>query len=47
MLEKSVIIDNDIGIFFSALNMENWQEFDRQPKIIAVTGSMVNLQPRI
>ena len=37
--KKSVIIDNDMGIFFSALNMENWYEFDRQPKIIAVTGS--------
>lgn len=32
-------VDNDIGLFFRSYAEANWGEFDRSPKVIAVTGS--------
>lgn len=32
-------VDNDIGLFFRSYAEASWGEFDRSPKVIAVTGS--------
>lgn len=34
-----VVLDNDIGLFFSSFGQKDWTEFAILPKIIAVTGS--------
>lgn len=36
---KNILIDNDIGLFFSYLNKEEWELFDNQPRLVAITGS--------
>lgn len=38
-LALSVPVDNDIGLFFRSYATAGWDEFDRVPKVIAVTGS--------
>ena len=37
--ESNVIIDNDIGLFFSTLGKIEWDRFQKQPKVVAITGS--------
>jgi len=34
-----VPVDNDIGLFFRAFATPDWDNFDRLPKVVAVTGS--------
>ncbi|MGV6812872.1 MAG: UDP-N-acetylmuramoyl-L-alanine--D-glutamate ligase [Brevirhabdus sp.] len=34
-----VPVDNDIGLFFRAFAAPDWDEFDRMPKVVAITGS--------
>ena len=34
-----VPVDNDIGVFFASFGRQDWIEFDRPPKVVAVTGS--------
>jgi len=34
-----VPVDNDIGLFFRSWAVEEWQDFDLVPKVVAVTGS--------
>jgi UDP-N-acetylmuramoylalanine--D-glutamate ligase len=34
-----VPVDNDIGLFFRSLAVDDWNNFDVPPKVIAVTGS--------
>lgn len=38
-LARGVIIDNDISLFFQSIATGEWQNMDRPPRIIAVTGS--------
>ena len=37
--ELGVPVDNDIGLFFRSYATNEWGEFDRAPRVIAVTGS--------
>lgn len=37
--QLGIPVDNDIGLFFRSFATEDWQGFDRTPKVIAVTGS--------
>ena len=34
-----VRIDNDIGLFFRSFATPQWDSFDQQPKVVAITGS--------
>lgn len=38
-LEGGVPVDNDIGLFFRSYATADWDQFDRAPRVIAVTGS--------
>ena len=38
-LRAGVPVDNDIGLFFRSFATPEWSEFERAPRIIAVTGS--------
>ncbi len=38
-IRLGIPIDNDIGLFFRSFATNSWQDFDKTPKIIAVTGS--------
>ena len=38
-LDLGVPVDNDIGLFFRSLGGSDWDEFESQPKVVAVTGS--------
>ncbi|WP_375257736.1 NAD(P)-dependent oxidoreductase, partial [Citreimonas sp.] len=38
-LEAGVPVDNDIGLFFRSLATDEWDGFDRAPRVVAVTGS--------
>ncbi|MFV0301234.1 MAG: Mur ligase family protein, partial [Paracoccus sp. (in: a-proteobacteria)] len=38
-LRLGVPVDNDIGLFFRSFASEDWNRFDRVPRVIAVTGS--------
>ncbi len=33
------VIDNDIGLFFRSFATEDWENFDRPPRVVCVTGS--------
>ena len=35
----NVPVDNDVGLFFAALGQADWAQFDRPPRVVAVTGS--------
>ncbi len=37
--DAGVPVDNDIGFFFRSFATEDWDSFDVQPRVIAVTGS--------
>jgi len=37
--EAGVPVDNDIGLFFRSLAVDEWDGFDSPPRVIAVTGS--------
>ncbi|WP_136634887.1 UDP-N-acetylmuramoyl-L-alanine--D-glutamate ligase [Pseudooceanicola onchidii] len=37
--DQGVPVDNDIGLFFRSLGGADWDDFDSQPKVVAVTGS--------
>ncbi len=32
-------VDNDIGLFFRSFATREWEDFDRMPKVVAITGS--------
>ena len=34
-----VPVDNDIGLFFRSFGASDWAEYDRPPRVVAVTGS--------
>ncbi|WP_193139348.1 MULTISPECIES: UDP-N-acetylmuramoyl-L-alanine--D-glutamate ligase [unclassified Meridianimarinicoccus] len=38
-LEAGVPVDNDIGLFFRSFATEDWDRFEKAPKVVAVTGS--------
>ncbi|MCA0274110.1 MAG: UDP-N-acetylmuramoyl-L-alanine--D-glutamate ligase [Proteobacteria bacterium] len=38
-LEAGVPVDNDIGLFFRSWATPDWDEMDRTPKVVAITGS--------
>lgn len=38
-MEAGVPVDNDIGLFFRSFATQDWDNFDQQPKVVAVTGS--------
>ncbi|WP_371169145.1 UDP-N-acetylmuramoyl-L-alanine--D-glutamate ligase [Aliiroseovarius sp. 2305UL8-7] len=38
-MEAGVPVDNDIGLFFRSFADSDWDSFDTQPKIVAITGS--------
>ncbi len=37
--EAGVAVDNDIGLFFRSFATPEWEEFERTPKVVAITGS--------
>ncbi|MBB5223808.1 UDP-N-acetylmuramoylalanine--D-glutamate ligase [Amaricoccus macauensis] len=37
--DAGVAVDNDIGLFFRSFATPAWQEFDRMPSVVCVTGS--------
>ncbi len=37
--ELGIPVDNDIGLFFRSFATRDWENFDRIPKIVAITGS--------
>ncbi len=37
--DAGIPVDNDIGLFFRSFATEDWDDFDIQPRVIAVTGS--------
>jgi UDP-N-acetylmuramoylalanine--D-glutamate ligase len=36
---EGVVVDNDIGLFFRSVATEDWDGFDKAPRIVCVTGS--------
>lgn len=38
-LAAGVPVDNDVGVFFRSLGQPGWEEFERPPRVVAVTGS--------
>ncbi len=38
-LDAGVPVDNDIGLFFRSYATDDWESFDRTPRVICVTGS--------
>jgi UDP-N-acetylmuramoylalanine--D-glutamate ligase len=38
-MEAGVPVDNDIGLFFASWATGDWDQMDRTPKVVAVTGS--------
>ncbi|MFU8881936.1 MAG: UDP-N-acetylmuramoyl-L-alanine--D-glutamate ligase [Rhodobacterales bacterium] len=38
-LAAGVPVDNDIGLFFRSLAVDDWDGFDSAPRVVAVTGS--------
>ncbi len=37
--EAGVAVDNDIGLFFRSFATPEWDEFDKAPRVVCVTGS--------
>jgi len=37
--EAGVAVDNDIGLFFRSFATPDWDDFDKAPQVVAVTGS--------
>ena len=37
--DAGVPVDNDIGLFFRSFATDDWNDFDTQPRVIAITGS--------
>nr|WP_111299010.1 UDP-N-acetylmuramoyl-L-alanine--D-glutamate ligase [Paracoccus saliphilus] len=37
--ERGIPVDNDIGLFFRSYATDDWEGFDRAPRVVAVTGS--------
>ena len=37
--QNNVRIDNDIGLFFSSIDKNYWEKFEKEPRIIGITGS--------
>lgn len=38
-MAAGVPVDNDVGLFFRSVGRQAWADFDRPPRIVAVTGS--------
>ena len=37
--DAGVAVDNDIGLFFRSFATPDWDDFDRTPQVVAITGS--------
>lgn len=37
--EHGVIVDNDVGLFFQSFAMQEWELFEKSPRVICITGS--------
>jgi UDP-N-acetylmuramoylalanine--D-glutamate ligase len=37
--DAGVAVDNDVGLFFRSFATPDWEEFERAPQVVAVTGS--------
>lgn len=37
--DAGVVVDNDIGLFFRSFATPDWDEFDKAPRVVCVTGS--------
>jgi UDP-N-acetylmuramoylalanine--D-glutamate ligase len=37
--EAGVAVDNDVGLFFRSFATPEWEEFEKPPKVVCVTGS--------
>lgn len=37
--QAGVAVDNDVGLFFRSFATPTWEEFERAPKVVAITGS--------
>ncbi|WP_112321526.1 UDP-N-acetylmuramoyl-L-alanine--D-glutamate ligase [Oceanibium sediminis] len=38
-LNRGVVIDNDIGLFFRSFATEDWEQMDVPPRVVCITGS--------
>ncbi|SOH95187.1 UDP-N-acetylmuramoylalanine--D-glutamate ligase [Monaibacterium marinum] len=37
--QNGAVVDNDIGLFFRSFATQEWDEFERAPRVICITGS--------
>ena len=37
--EHGVVVDNDVGLFFQSFAQQEWDSFERYPRIVCITGS--------
>ncbi|MGE4611379.1 MAG: UDP-N-acetylmuramoyl-L-alanine--D-glutamate ligase [Paracoccaceae bacterium] len=37
--EHGVIVDNDVGLFFQSFATQDWDVFEKYPKVVCITGS--------
>ncbi|OUS07193.1 UDP-N-acetylmuramoylalanine--D-glutamate ligase [Rhodobacterales bacterium 52_120_T64] len=37
--ESGVVVDNDVGLFFQSFALQEWDMFERYPRVVCVTGS--------
>lgn len=37
--DLGVVVDNDIGLFFRSYATDDWDQFERPPKVVCITGS--------
>lgn len=37
--EHGVVVDNDVGLFFQSFACEDWDSFEKYPRVVCITGS--------
>ena len=37
--EQGIIVDNDVGLFFQSFATDEWDHFEKYPRIVCITGS--------
>lgn len=37
--EHGVVVDNDVGLFFQSFATQDWDHFEKYPKVVCITGS--------
>ena len=37
--EHGVVVDNDVGLFFQSFASQEWDQFERIPRVVCITGS--------